>query len=450
MKKRLIVAGDGDGDGDGDDGHGDDDGTASLPPAIYCAFFWGGFGNQLHQYAFACTYAQKTHRQVVMPKPWLGMQMFAPPPVAFANATKRHKRRHSMVLRSTMPSLTRSVASQPTVLACEREDTRKCQMRADTLDWHSFIGRKSTTITEMHAKMYAFQFMNPCTCALHALNGSQTASDSESDSESELYVDVDSRRNDKVVIFDDLCAYRSEIFDGMDANVLRRDVFCFSDAIQNLAVYQTWFARRGTYVACLVRRGNCPVHISMRSYHDAITEHKPKFPTKCATSPVVWVSDEPSISTVSWPQPRDFKTTSLPPHIYTRSQARTSSPLFDAERGWLTVDGQYWKPSTQEGWAWRGYKDGLEDFLVLCFAGVLIRGNSSFGFWAGVINECQHVYSADVSDVPEHTYRAEQYKEGPKLVNVDVTFERTNRHHWMANSGGGGGGGGELSIANMQ
>jgi hypothetical protein len=197
------------------------------------------------------------------------------------------------------------------------------------------------------------------------------------------------------VIVDSIFAYDATNFSGMSLQFLRKYVFAWTEEVQSLEIYQYWFHRKGTYDVAHVRRGDSIpaswfIQVSMNSYEKAFLKYG------IDSKQVIIISDDHRIS-------RNYN-----------SQWQ--------EQGW-----KYSKEKDKFflKHVWNSLQDGLEDFLILCFARTIFRANSSFSFWGAAFNEDAKIYSPSIAHIKIEAGRG-------KKKEYDVEFVEGNDPHWFA------------------
>lgn len=378
------------------------------PRSTFLISEWhGAFGNNLHQYAFACTYASKHSARVVFPEMNVLQHIFRSPPSL-----------HVYVAEAVQCSTTgdiQSVANAVNV-SCSMNATKHTLQEFVRLykpsSWHVAIvdypGHWLAGHATKRAKVTWDAYAPPHE---HIQPVHKHANSARSTKDSSLV---------KNLVCCDLTAYSTSAFRGMDAHWLRKELFSWSDNVKSLCVFHKWNTLRGTYMAAHVRRGDCPVHISLASYTTTI-KHIKRDSKSTQNMETVWLSDDHSVDSVS---------TAFTSGTY--SYLGGTGDYYCPVLGWKRTDGSWWKPPD---WYWRGHVDGLEALIAMTFARVLVRGNSSFSFWAGLmIHDGGDVWSPDMSGVDtlelddDHMI-VEQENTGRVC---DVPFVNGNRPHWYA------------------
>ena len=207
----------------------------------------------------------------------------------------------------------------------------------------------------------------------------------------DFHVHDDDRGED--LAFDDLSMmYLGKRHDGMCIDFCKTRVFCFSALVKGTAMYQDLESRKGTYVVAHVRRGDI-VSSTYAGGHSAVTM-KSYLDTLVALGvepgEVVWISEDPQIAT------------------------RHAWYWEKGDMGWRYPEGQ-------NRLADDVIFDFLPDFLTIHFAGTVLRGNSSFSWWAAALSDGT-VYSPSVGMRPRD-------KVGPHWVHC--AFVPGNEPHFM-------------------
>jgi hypothetical protein len=341
--------------------------------SIWLSKWIGGLGNCMHQVAFVCSLAERFNLEVILPSRWMGTHLFAPyRRVSFGN---------------------------------ERSDTRALQSQLDS----------QTTTAEIQTTLRGSRWTYVCM-------------DNRVDPFF-LPLRADNGLVQRHVVMYDLFAYNQAMFNQMDASFLRERVFAFSDDVRALQVYQTWEARRRTYTAFHVRRGdsvNPSLHwylqVSVPSYERALAHFEPN----THREDVVVVSDDTVL--------RSYRS-SLKPSLgwlidpKLGDAAATKARVLASDRGkknWHTaVDGQtYFLPPASE-WSFNNNLDCTEDLLALYFARTVFRANSSLSFWFALLGGSD-VYSPVVSHYQVHGV--------VKKPSYEIDFAHNNTEHWLASN----------------
>ena len=199
----------------------------------------GQFGNNMHQYAYAATWAHKHRAQVVVPNDWAGTGLFVHQAVPLKDA-----KLHALVKKTANMGRT-DITTKAINDYYKNENVPK----------------------EKQLKLMTFS--NP-----------KAVYDEHADSPAG-------------VRFENLCAYIQDMYKGMSRCHLQ-SVFAFQPHIVESDVYQYWYKRRGTYDAAHVRRTDfvsCGqfVCVDVEAYKNAMRR------TGIDPDGVVWVSDDPKI-----------------------------------------------------------------------------------------------------------------------------------------------------------
>ena len=196
------------------------------------------------------------------------------------------------------------------------------------------------------------------------------------------------------IAFQDLSLmYRTHCFQIYDITLIQ-DIFTFNDIIKASELYKQCYKIRGTYDVIHVRRGDISepgyigAHscISLYSYTQIIH-------TLGLLEPR-WVSDDITINT-------DKSTSYKHQWSYPRGEKEVPTIFFSF----------------------------LRDFLTIIFGRVIVRGNSSFSWWAAQLSVGSTIYSPVIP--PKPTCAKERY------VLVDTTFVPGNYPHFMGHSSEG-------------
>ena len=215
-------------------------GDEAQAPDILISRWWGRFGNKMHQYAFAATYAAKHHSRVIMPEWWEGVDVFAIPEHYL---TDQKLRNDINILR--------------------RQKHEKC-----IIDYiEDYYERNNIPEKQRYKRLDVNE-------ACYALLSYSDQSKSK-------------------VVFEDLCAYNEAVFDGMQIDQLRA-IFDFNVKVRQLPAYKYWQNRQGTYDAAHIRRTDSVttdwfITISKESYVKAMRDEG------VDDSTAIWVSDDPDL-----------------------------------------------------------------------------------------------------------------------------------------------------------
>lgn len=190
--------------------------------------------------------------------------------------------------------------------------------------------------------------------------------------------------------YDDLdCMYFKHCFDLLSDDLLK-EIFQFKNDILESDVYKYFINMKETYDVIHLRRGDIAnenftgAHsvISKKSYTDFIN--------KINLTNLIWISDDKIERT---------------PNKYN---------LLAEGCRWSYPRGEIQKPII--------YFDWFPDFLSIMFARTIIRGNSSFSWWASQLSNAI-VYSPVIPTKPKEKKN--------KYYMTDVTFVKGNYPHFM-------------------
>ena len=208
-------------------------------PDILISRWWGRFGNNMHQYAFAATYA-KTHKsRVIMPEWWEGVDVFAIPEHYLADERLRTE-----------------------INALRRQKHEHCVVEYMV----NYYDKYGIAEEERYQKLDVSHGYPLVLCSDHSRSK---------------------------VAFEDLCAYNEAVFDGMHIEQLRA-IFEFNVKVKDLLTYKYWQSRQGTYDAAHIRRTNSVnvgwfVKVSRDSYVRAMQSEG------IDEDSAIWVSDDPKL-----------------------------------------------------------------------------------------------------------------------------------------------------------
>jgi hypothetical protein len=306
-----------------------------LPTDKLIQLHWiGRFGNRLFQYVFGCQYARDNALHYFYPSQWEGSVLFCPPPPYVTQIPDEQLRRE----------VNQTAAQMDTTEYRRGAVERYSQRTGDVVEFVDFCDQASM-----------------------------------------------GKRN---ACFDDLAMmYMPWLLNGYDAR-LWHELLCFSDDVLNSRIYADLCSRRGTYDAAHVRRGDI-AHtgftgvqspVSLQAYRAAM----------CAAGvdpdDVVWVSDDPRISSIS-----AWQRLIVPPDSW--SYPVGQEPLQEV------------------------FFSFLPDFLTLLFARRLFRSNSSFSWWAACLSQGD-IFSPDLRIVHGHA------QDG-----IICAFVEGNHPHFMTHPG---------------
>jgi hypothetical protein len=201
--------------------------------------------------------------------------------------------------------------------------------------------------------------------------------------------------NDNVAFNDLNCMYFSHCFDLVDDDLIS-EIFKFNDTIINSDMYKWYSSIKHTYDVVHLRRGDVSWstfdgHYSMvskKSYSNLID----KLQLNC--DELIWISDD--------------------------ANDRTNDSLHKYHK----TDGHKWSYPVGEEFMWNTpyFYDFLPDFLLMIFARTIIRGNSSFAWWAACLGDA-NIYSPVIKPKPVELRH--------KFFETDVVFEKGNHPHFV-------------------
>lgn len=294
---------------------------------------WNGrFGNRMFQYAYGATYARLTGRAYWLPSDWEGTRLF-----------KRQD--HPVVENEEI----RAALAEPDDAYVKNQQKM------------AVVQKYYPTAQLFDAELAGDPYATPDHPLCHA-NG---------------------------------CTYNKAIFPKMSRAHLK-DVFEFSDAVKQLAVYRRYADMQGLYDIAHLRRDDISdvnynrsniqgySVVSKDSYRRAFE----KFGYDASS--IQWVSDD---YTGQW-------------HVGRKMRYRG---------GWQYPAGSEYLPGIVFDW--------LEDFLKLYFARTIFRANSSFSWWAATLSPAAKVYSPVIDR--QHIYGVDGMEE------IDVNFVEGNHPHWL-------------------
>ena len=201
--------------------------------------------------------------------------------------------------------------------------------------------------------------------------------------------------NDNVAFNDLHCMYFSHCFDLVDDDLIS-EIFKFNDEIINSDMYKWYASIKHTYDVVQLRRGdvswpNFNGHYSMvskKSYSNLIHQ------LQLNRDELIWISDDANERTND----------SL--HQYNKTDGHK----------WLYPFGEEFMLNTPY------FYDFLPDFLLMIFARNIIRGNSSFAWWAACLSDAE-IYSPVIMPKPVELCE--------KFFETDVVFEKGNHPHFV-------------------
>ena len=194
------------------------------------------------------------------------------------------------------------------------------------------------------------------------------------------------------IAFDDLnCMYYKHCFKIYNNDIIK-EIYTFNHVILQSDIYKWFEDRNNTYNVAHIRRGdissnNFNGHHSMVSKESYLTQIE-----LLSLDNIVWVSDDNKEKTVNiW---------------------HNKSP------------GHKWSYPCGESQCKDIFFDFLPDFLLILFARTIIRGNSSFSWWASYLSNAK-VYSPVINVKPVEVKN--------KYYKMDTTYVEGNHPHFMGN-----------------
>lgn len=171
--------------------------------------------------------------------------------------------------------------------------------------------------------------------------------------------------------FNDLnCMYYKEIFDIMDKNFLKNEIFVFNNNVKNTEMYKEITNIKNTYFATHIRNGDI-CDINFTGSHTCIgSQIKDKILNINTNNlPILIVSED-------------------------NNERVNTIPGFDLTKFNNKSKGHKWKQPEGEQYQDEIIFDFLPDFLILINANKLLRTNSSFSWWAAFLNDNEdNIYS---------------------------------------------------------
>lgn len=305
----------------------------------------GRFGNRMFQYAFGCQYAKTYDCTFYIPSEWEGNKLFKPNPYV-----------------KVLPD---------DELRLHINQTHKAM---DTLDY----------------RMYALKKYKE-----------RTGDDVEFVVTNQKY-----HMGKTNIAFDDLsCMYFPHIFQMLDLNFLKNEVFVFKDEIVQSELYKELATVKGKYDIVHWRRGDIAspqykgAHslVSRRSIDKAIQRFQHE-----VTLPMVYVSDDVN-----------YRTKSIPGVDFQKWYSKSTG------HAWTYPVGEHPKPEIVFDW--------LPEFLVIMNARVIFRGNSAFSWWAAFFAQLDNKEKAVYSPV----VRTKPAELKGKFWEMDCAFVKGNHPPFM-------------------
>jgi hypothetical protein len=194
------------------------------------------------------------------------------------------------------------------------------------------------------------------------------------------------------IAFGDLnCMYFSHCFELFDDDLIK-EIFTFKDEILNSEMYKYFYNKKGTYDVMHIRRGDIS-HINFNGAHSMISKDsylRQLQNLKIDSNKIVVVSDDPKEQTEN---------------IWNKKSIGHM---------WTSPTGEHYQPEI--------FLDFLPDFLNIMFARTILRGNSSFSWWASCLGD-GIIYSPLIKVKPL------EFKN--KFYLMDTDFVKGNYSHFM-------------------
>ena len=207
-----------------------------------------------------------------------------------------------------------------------------------------------------------------------------------------IQFDNSSNIGKKNIAFDDLhCMYFKHCFELYNKSVIN-EIYTFNNVIINSEMYKWFEANKNTYTVVHLRRGdisckNFNGHNSMISKESYINQIE-----KLNLTKIIWISDDDNEHSKN---------------IWTSKSTGHK---------WLYPFGEDYQNDI--------FFDFLPDFLLIFFANTILRGNSSFSWWASYLSNAK-IYSPLIKIKPD------SLKNNYYEMNCD--FVEGNYPHFMGN-----------------
>ena len=175
------------------------------------------------------------------------------------------------------------------------------------------------------------------------------------------------------IAFDDIAMmFFQHLISSMCIDFLRKYIFRWSDLVKGTEMYKELETKRGTYFVAHLRRGDVVLdnYDGAHSAVEKISYDREIVKLGLDGKNVIWICEDPTIATR---------------HRWYHS---------GGDNGWSYPSGQ--KRLRDDDTVY----DFLPDFLTMYFAAVILRGNSSFSWWAAELSNAE-VFSPVVADRPE-------------------------------------------------
>tara|TARA_B100001093_G_scaffold61784_2_gene51971 strand:+ start:2846 stop:3844 length:999 start_codon:yes stop_codon:yes gene_type:complete len=305
----------------------------------------GRFGNRMFQYAFGCQYAKTYNVKFYIPSEWEGHKLFKPNKYV-----------------EIIPDDELRLYLNQTKKEMDNVDFRKYAL-------NKYKERTGDTVTFI----------------------------------------ITNQKNDMGktnIAFDDLsCMYFPHIFEMLDIEFLKTEVFVFKDEITELPLYKEIKNAQNKYDVVHWRRGDIasPAYngahslVSKRSIDEAVMRYQEEL-----NLPIVYVSDDAK-----------YKTKKIECIDLQKWYAKSTG------HAWTYPTGEHAKPEIVFDW--------LPEFLVIMHARVIFRGNSAFSWWASFF--AQITYNNELIYAPIVRTKPNERKE--KFWEMDSAFIKGNYPHFM-------------------
>lgn len=200
------------------------------------------------------------------------------------------------------------------------------------------------------------------------------------------------------IAFNDLhCMYFSHCYDLVDDELIT-EIFSFNEKIINSDMYNWYNKNKYTYDVVHLRRGDV-ASINFQGPYSMISKNsylKQIDFLGWNKDEIIWISDDESERTMS------------PLHKYCKTQGHK----------WEYPRGEFFLENTDY------FFDFLPDFLLMYFARKIIRGNSSFGWWACCLSNAEIYSPIIISKPPECNDR---------YYEMETGFTKGNHMHFVGN-----------------
>jgi hypothetical protein len=185
--------------------------------------------------------------------------------------------------------------------------------------------------------------------------------------------------------------YYPHCFDIIDTEVIK-EIFTFNDAVLNSEMYKWFLTNKETYDVVHLRRGDIN-HVNFMGHHSVIS--KQSYCNQIEKlgldkEKVIWVSDDKNEKTLNQ---------------------------------WNTkIQHAQWNYPIGAHFYQEIFVEFLPDFLMIMFAKTILRGNSSFSWWASHLSNAT-IYSPIIKPKP--------YDVQNSRYLMDTDFAEGNQEHFM-------------------